>query len=456
MKLSFKFFIVAYIIVLLAAGIPSAVFIENQHRAEWSAKEERLLSGVSYARSSFYSLSELWAGELSDRRLNEIAGQIRVSLDADIEEFGIERYRETAHTDIKVNEGKSFYFEKEGELIMEAVCKVNVEGSSYLVFARSYFNKLKAERGKMWRYYTAAMITVAAVSGILLFIIAKRVTKPLEILQKAADKIAGGSYGETADIKTADIEIKRLADSFNIMSKATENALLSLREEADRRERFVANFTHEMKTPMTSIVGYAQLINGYELSERERRQAADVVYKEGKRLEALSRQLLELFVTKNEKPEQTRLSLLRLGARISDTMRFSAEKYGCTLTCTLPDALISGNEPLLLSLFYNLIDNGFKACPPGGNVSVTGEERGDLIYITVKDTGRGIAAEHLPRLTEPFYREDKARSRRQGGAGIGLALSKEIALLHGTELSFKSEQGRGTAVSFALRRAVAK
>lgn len=457
MKLSFKFFCIAYIVVLLAAGIPSAVFIQNSVNKAWSAREEMVISGENYAVSSFYSLAELSSGKISEIRRRNITTQIRQALDSNIDEFGIEngnasdRYKALA-----LNKGVHFYFEKEGELIMESACKVEAGGEEYCVFVRSYFSELRREHARLWRYYSIAMLFVAAIGGVLLYFIARKITDPLKKLTEAANDMAAGNYGKTVVVKTGDIEINDLARSFNEMSAATENSLREIKAEAEKRERFVANFTHEMKTPMTSIIGYAQLLESYELSEREKQQAAASIFRESKRLESLSLQLLELFVTQNEEIELKTVLLETVVERLKETMRFSAEKYGCILDVALPRVCVLANGPLILSLFYNLIDNAFKACEKGGRVSVRGDMQNGRVRITVSDTGRGIAPEHIKHLTEPFYREDKARSRRLGGAGIGLALCKEIAALHGTELAFSSERGKGTTVTFSLSLEVTK
>ena len=112
------------------------------------------------------------------------------------------------------------------------------------------------------------------------------------------------------------------------------------------------------------------------------------------------------------------------------------------------------DETLLLSLLYNLADNAFKATENGGEVSVYGEDMGATVRITVKDSGRGIAKESLKMLTQPFFREDKSRSRKLGGAGLGLSICEAIAKLHGTTLDFKSKRDKGTEVSFIIKKAV--
>ena len=234
------------------------------------------------------------------------------------------------------------------------------------------------------------------------------------------------------------------------MSSAIEQKIKEISEELEKRDVFVADFTHELKTPMTAIIGYAQMLRFYELNKTEKEQAAEAIYKEAKRLEKLSLQLLQLYVYQNENIEIEELNLVEVGEQLSKTLKHLSEKYNISYSIDFSEQKVRANGVLLFSLLYNLADNAFKASQPQSNVKIYSKEMPTSVEIYVEDEGRGIAAENLNFVTEPFYREDKSRSRRLGGAGLGLALCKEIVLLHGTELFFESEKDKGTKVSFVL------
>ena len=239
------------------------------------------------------------------------------------------------------------------------------------------------------------------------------------------------------------------------MSAAVERKISEITEEAEKRDIFVADFTYELKTPMTAIMGYAQMLDVYELTDSERGEAARAIYGEARRLENLSLRLLELYVYRNEKAADIRKTeLYGVGRQLEASLKNLSVKYGAPLRVGFPDTSVMADETLLLSLLYNLADNAFKATENGSEVSVYGEDIGAAVIITVKDSGRGIAQESLKMLTQPFFREDKSRSRKLGGAGLGLSICEAIAKLHGTALDFKSEPGKGTEVSFILKKAV--
>ncbi|MGN0494444.1 MAG: sensor histidine kinase [Acutalibacteraceae bacterium] len=236
------------------------------------------------------------------------------------------------------------------------------------------------------------------------------------------------------------------------MSLAVEQNIKEIKEEGERRDRFVSDFSHELKTPMTAIMGYAQLLDSYELEPQERKSAAETVYREAKRLEGLSRQLLDLYVLRNESTEFEEIALPEIGEQLKSALKFLSEKYRVPFSVNFGSETVLANRELLLSLLYDLADNAFKASEPESPIEIYSDSEDCKVKITVRDRGRGIEKENLRLLTEPFFREDKSRSRAQGGAGLGLSLCKEIAEIHGTSLCFESEKGKGTAVSFTLRK----
>ena len=252
------------------------------------------------------------------------------------------------------------------------------------------------------------------------------------------------------------VDFKWFAIGKGELQAEIEQKIKEIRDELEKRNVFVADFTHEMKTPMTAIMGYAQMLRSYDLDEKERDQAAEAIYNEAKRLEKLSLQLLELYVYQNETIDIERLDLHEIGEQLKTTLKFLSEKYEVQYSIEFAEETVSANQVLLLSLLYNLADNAFKASKPGTSIRIYNKVISDAVQIYVEDEGRGIAKENIKLLTEPFWREDKSRSRKLGGAGLGLALCKEIARIHGTELFFESEKNKGTRVSLTLLKGGAK
>ena len=212
-------------------------------------------------------------------------------------------------------------------------------------------------------------------------------------------------------------------------------------------------FTHELKTPMTGILGYADLLRTMQPDPEEQREAAGAIFHEAKRLEDLSGKLLKLL---HLDEEALTLAPTSLDAAVAGAVRSAApalRQNGGAEVCWTPGGLwVVGDGDLLCDLLLNLFTNAAKA-GPGGRIEVRAAADGGTVTLAVQDHGCGIPADHLDRVTEPFYMVDKSRARRQGGSGLGLALCARIAEAHGARLQFESEPGRGTTVTLALRRA---
>ncbi len=456
MKLSWKFFSIAYVVVLLFAGCGGAILVYTVTANQQKSHRERVAGSENVAVTSFLSLAEYASGEIGERQKNNCIRQIRRLTDECIDEIAILSFDDagTEYESLEAKEGLDRFVIEGDTLLLESACRVSVGQQDYLVRVRSDFSETVSYCNRIWQTYSMTVCIIALLSGILLYIFTARITKPLQILTDTADSIADGQYGRTVTVKGDSTEIRRLTDSFNTMSRTVDENLRHIRQEAENRESFVANFTHEMKTPMTSIIGYADMLRSCDLTPAEQTQAINVIYGEAKRLEKMSVRLLELFVMEQETAEQVSLALPGIAEELSRTLKIAAEQHGVEYTVQLPAVRVIANRELLLSLLYNLADNAFKASEETRSpVSVTADIVPQGVRITVLDRGRGISSEHINRLTEPFYREDKARSRKQGGAGLGLALCQRIAAIHGTSLQFVSEPGKGTAVSFILQKA---
>lgn len=452
MKLSFKFFCIAYIVVLFSTGIGGSFLISNINNTLWNTRTERVDAAVNYAADSFLAFADISYGEISGSQKDDAVRQIRNSLDSVICEIDI--YSQDAvsakFTKLNENECAVTFLDRYNRLLMESVCKINANSKNYYLFVYSDFTDIRHQRDLFWGMYAIVVFCISALSGLLLFAVGKKITKPLNNLTNTADEIALGNYGKRVEIKSDDYEINILTNSVNLMSEAVAQKIKEISEELKKRDIFVADFTHEMKTPMTAIMGYAQMLRSYELEEKEKLQAAKSIYDEAKRLEKLSLQLLDLYVYQNEDVKLESVNLLEVGEQLSQTLNFLSQKYNVSFSVNFNDITVCANKVLLISLLYNLADNAFKASDSGGLIELYSKNAENGIQICVKDFGLGIKQENIKYLTEPFYREDKSRSRRLGGAGLGLSLCKKIAALHGTKLDFESEKNKGTKVSFTL------
>lgn len=298
-------------------------------------------------------------------------------------------------------------------------------------------------RSAQEKVYQSVFLFLIVICALLSYSISRILTRPLSELSKTSQAISNGNFSKRCDVKSND-EVGRLAVDFNTMVDELENNI-------KQQESFISSFAHEMKTPMTSVIGYADLIRSQMLSEKEVYESANFIVSEGRRLEGLSQKLLELFVLKEKAAVLSSASPSLLIEELVSHLAPVYEKQGIILKCACEASCCLLESDLFKSLLINLWDNARKAMENGGTISVKSVMTDDGCRITVSDNGTGIPDESLSHLTEAFYRVDKSRSRAQGGAGIGLALCKEIASLHNGSIGFESELGVGTTVTVEFK-----
>ncbi|MCM1124994.1 MAG: HAMP domain-containing histidine kinase [Lachnospiraceae bacterium] len=292
-------------------------------------------------------------------------------------------------------------------------------------------------------YSLGIYLCAAVISVLLVFLITRRILKPLRELQSAALDISGGNLKRRAAVRTRD-EIGSVARAFNGMADRIENQVTELEQESERRKLLLGSLTHELKTPMTSIIGYSDTLLHVNLKGEQRQSALHHIKEECSRLGRLGSKLMSLMgLYDNDSICMEEVSMQELFEQTAQIEKHPLQNRGIKLeyACTMENRRV--DRDLLESLLINLIDNSAKASREGGTIYLIGEGN----RIVVEDEGCGIPPDEIARVTEAFYMVDKARSRKEGGCGLGLALCSKIAALHGAELVIESEVGKGTQIS---------
>lgn len=306
-----------------------------------------------------------------------------------------------------------------------------------------------AARAQEQNTFRLLLIVIFVVGSITSMIAASLLTKPLEKLSSLAQHISHGDYSARLHIHSGD-EIEALANDFNNMADTIEDNISELHFSMEKQEQFMGSFAHELKTPMTSIIGYADLLRSQNMSEDETNEAANYIFSEGKRLESLSLKLLDLLVVKNQETILTPTDPALAVRNVINVMKPELAKEHITLKSSCRKGCCMMDIDLFQSLIINIIDNARKAIDDNGLIHVAGTVRDDNYVIIIKDNGRGMPPEEITRISEAFYRIDKSRSRAQGGTGLGLAICSKIAEIHQAKIKYKSAVGRGTVVTITL------
>ena len=268
-------------------------------------------------------------------------------------------------------------------------------------------------------------------------------------LKRAARKISAGELDTRSHIRTHD-EFGQLSRTFDNMTDRLQENLLRMESEMQRQEAFMGAFAHELKTPMTAIIGYADLLRQDGLEESTRLTAADYIYSEGQRLKKLSFKLLDVLLLEKDEVVFKEVNLSAFLEDVEKALSPVLEKKNIKLVCRGVRGKVKLEPDLVKSLLYNLVDNAGKAMDGEGAIAVRGTLIPGGCEILVADNGRGMEETELSRITEAFYRVYKSRSRQQGGAGLGLVLCRRIVELHGGHIRFDSKPGSGTRVTVTL------
>jgi signal transduction histidine kinase len=285
-----------------------------------------------------------------------------------------------------------------------------------------------------------ASLTALCLSVLLAAAVARSLAEPLRRMARAAQGIARGQFDQALPL-TGPAEVQALAGAFNDMAQQVGKSQQAQRD-------FVANVSHELKTPLTSIQGFSQaILDGAAESPEARRRSASIIYDEAERMRRLVEGLLDLARLDAGEPALARgpLDLAALLRSVGERLALRAGERGVALRQAIgPLPALTGDSDRLAQVFTNLLDNALKHTPAGGTVTLAAAGVDGGAEVTVTDTGPGIPAEDLSRIFERFYQVDKSRRASGRGAGLGLAISREIVHAHGGQIHAESVMGLGT------------
>lgn len=271
-----------------------------------------------------------------------------------------------------------------------------------------------------------------------------RTLRPLSELSEAADCIAAGNYSQRVPVVSQD-EVGVLAKNFNRMALAVETHVDTLQEQNERQKLFIGAVTHELKTPLTSLLLNVNTLQSVYLPEEKQAALLESMDTQLHWLETMVKKLLTLLSMKKNAKLST-ASVPELFNQVQTLTKGICEKYGVSLNVSYSVDTLSVDKDLMCSALVNLVENSAKASKPGGSIEVLAVETGFI----VSDHGRGIPEKGLQRVTDPFYMGDPSRSKANGGFGLGLALVREIAAVHSGTLELDSTVGEGTTVRIVL------
>lgn len=330
--------------------------------------------------------------------------------------------------------------------LLFAISLVNMQGEDFKVSYIRDITYIYEDKNEQYKLFIELSIIVSIILGIGMYILSKYITNPIDKLINTTRIISKGNYSERVAINSKD-EIGILSDNFNEMAYTVESKINELEIKAEEKQRFIDNFTHEIKTPLTSILGYTDFLRSISYNEEIFIEGLNNIFKEGKRLEELSWKMMDLVLLKKENFKMEKQNIKNILEDLKDTLNPKLQSKNINLIICSEEYEIVGEKDLIKNLISNFIDNSIKASKEGSNIYIyVYKNKKDKIVLEVKDEGIGISKEDLPKVFEAFYMVDKSRTRANNGAGLGLSICAEIAKIHEAELEIQSEINKGTTI----------
>ena len=327
-------------------------------------------------------------------------------------------------------------------VVLPLVDQNRLEGILYIYFPLASINELASREVVM--LFGSAFVFLLVMSFFIYKGI-RHIMRPLNELQMAVENISHGNYETRVPVNSSD-EIGRLLSTFNEMAEA-------IQREDEVQKSFLATVSHELRTPLSYVKGYSEAIQNGFIKKEQQAETIQLIVREANRMERLTNELLQLARTENEQKE-----MLLYPIPLSETLReveriltHQAQKKKIKLLLTVDEALIvEADEEKLKQVFINIIENAINYSYKQSTVQIEAIEQDGFAHITVIDFGIGIPEEDLAHVTERFYRVNKARSRFDGGSGLGLSIVEQLVKQLQAKIEIESTLNKGTKVRITM------
>ena len=464
MKLWQKIFLCVFSFVLLGIDVISLTVLSVNHKANLQNAKEQAVTAHQYVTSNLssqitYKRMEKQKIILSEPEINEFLKQMVLSGMRGIDGIYI------TYDGKKVTENQWDFSQNDFESILESPnqiwCSIHdtehgqkiltasakrFEGREYHVFCLHDVSNLYESFDAQFKTVQWVSAITAGVLGLILLLLVWYFLRPLKKINQSIQTIALGKYQERID-RQGSVELQELSQNINTMAESIQANDAKIREIADGRKRFADSLAHEMKTPLTSILGFADILRiKKEVSSDKRQEYAGIIVEEAKRLQHMSEKLLQISVTEHTKLELVPLYLPDIFSEIREIVSLTMKERDVKLVTQCDDIKILADKELFLSLVLNFIDNAGKASGKGQKVILKAIKENKRAHIIVQDFGIGMTKEECSHILEPFYMADKARSRKHGGAGLGLALCAEIIKKLDMQFDIETAPEQGTTI----------
>ena len=323
---------------------------------------------------------------------------------------------------------------------------VSLENKDFKLIISKDIQYVYTERSNNYKFFMIIDLIMLIILSAGMYIISKKLTNPLVKLSNVSKDIAKGEYNIRAVESKKNDEIGVLEHNFNLMIDVIENNIEELKYLNESKQRFIDSLNHEIKTPITSIIGYSELLLKSNVSEEIKIKSLKYINSEAKRIETLNSTLLKLTLMREENRKLGKVELKEAINNVKNILIYKMERKNIKLNIKIENIDLVQDKELLEVLLTNIIDNSIKASNVGSWIDVEGYYGNNEYILKIKDKGIGIPQEDLDKVLEPFYMVDKARTRKNNGIGLGLSICSEICNMYNISLDIKSKLNVGTEV----------
>ncbi len=451
MKLFHKIFICFVVLFGITFQVAGCLLINFAYENAIEQEKRFALQEFQYNRYIMQSLLYSKPKVFSENTLNidNIAGNFSVPVAV----YGTDK--SCIYSNLSVQSVPVDLTEMEDGFVIYQISRTNTDSSIFVcdliqqyetdvyLITECDISNLVNDQNDMISYFQRIYLLIMCMGFPVILLLSGLLVRSINKVSKAARRIAEGRYQERIDVPGKD-EIGELAVNFNHMAENIEEKIVELSNQAQQKEDFAANFAHELKTPLTSVIGYADMLYQKDLSREQVKNAAEYILNEGMRLESLSLKLMDLFIMDKQDFLLEEMSVRDIFADLKQGIDPVCQKRGVRFHVEMTDGRIEVDYDLFKTMILNLVDNSIKAdCE---DIWITGKVEGMVYQICLEDNGKGIPPEELGRITEAFYMVDKSRARKQHGAGLGMALVAKVIEIHRARMKINSDGKTGTKV----------
>ena len=431
-KINTQFIIVSFIAIILTMSLSVGTFYElfvQEMRNDMKAYTHVLRSAGVFNASNEEKLNL----KNEDLRITIIDADGTVVYDNEANDIEMDNHKDRSEIESALKNGEGSDVRKSSTL--------NKSTYYYAVLLDDgQVLRIAKEASSVWNIFIKVLPLILGIIILMLFsvgiithYITKSIVKPVEELANNIDEIK--------DIKT----YKEIQPFIDTIKKQHEDIV----KNSHVRQEFTANVSHELKTPLTSISGYSELIENGMATQEDTIRFAGEIHKSSQRLLTLINDIIELseLDSSESKVAMETVNIYDIAKNCVEMLKFNAKDHGVNLKFEGTPCNITANKMMMEELVYNLLSNAIRYNREGGSATVRVNKILDRVNLEVLDTGIGISKENQKRIFERFYRVDKSRSKSTGGTGLGLAIVKHILIKHNAQLELESTEGKGTHIT---------